>query len=805
MKLSVNWLKDYIKIHETDKEIAERLTATGLEVEAVEVFKSQPPADFVVTGKVTKVSSHPDADKLKLTEVDTGDGKIKKIVCGAPNVAEGQIVVVALPGAELKLNDGNKLKIKVSKIRGQESEGMICSEAELGLGSGHAGIMVLDDTTKTGIPAQEVFKPYKDTVLEIGLTPNRGDAASHIGSARDLAAVYGKKLSMPDVTNIKVETGLDEPVKVQLEDSSACIRYSHLLIQNVKVIPSPQWLQNRLKAVGVKPMNLIVDLTNYVMLECGQPLHAFDLNKLGNKQITVAYAKKGEKFKTLDGKERELDGTELMIKDGKQSIAMAGVMGGENSEISDKTTSIFIESACFDASTIRKASKRHQLFTDASFRYERGADVNITIYALRRFASLLFACLPEIEIGTIGDLYPKPVSPAKVDLRYEQLNSLAGQVIPHKDVTKILSGLDFEILESDDMGLLLEVPTCKTDVTRPVDVIEEILRIYSYNRIEPDGHIRTVMQESSDIWKEDRKNRISSYLCHNGFHEILSSSLVNSDKYQHLHGWAKHIKMINALSKDLDVMRHSITGSGLAAIIHNINRQQQNLKLFEYGRAYTKGPAHTYHEQEHIGIWMTGLTAVDNWHSAERKLDFFDLKAYLINILKVCGLAYGETQSIENDKDFAFGLSLDLNGWHLAEFGMLSPALVREWGIKQPVFHARLNADALLSVSEGAQQISYMEIPRFPTVRRDLSLVISGNVSFEEIKMLILKEGGKLIQDVSVFDVYEGEQLKKGERSYAIKLLINDASRTLKDKQIDQLMKNVVDLLEAKLKIKVRQ
>lgn len=815
MKISYNWLKNYIDTNIDYKELSVILTNTGLEVEGIEHFQSvKGGLEGLVIGKVVEKGKHPDADRLSVTKVDVGTGELLPIVCGAPNVDSGQMVVVATVGTTLY--DGDKeFKIKKGKIRGQVSNGMICAEDEIGLGSAHDGIMVLSNDAKIGQQAKEYFEVEDDIVFEIGLTPNRIDGASHIGVARDLAAWFSleKKTGykMPSVDAFKVDN-TDNHIGISLETPEACKRYAGVTISGIEIKESPDWLKNYLKAIGLNPINNVVDITNFVLHETGQPLHAFDADKIKGKQVIVKTLEKGSKFVTLDEQERELNENDLMICNQEEGMCIAGVFGGAKSGVTDKTTSIFLESACFDAVYVRKTSKRHVLQTDASFRFERGVDPNITIYALKRAALLIKELAGGSISSEIVDVYPNPVPDHRVNVKYKNIDRLIGAQIPHDKIKSILESLEIKIVEGNDDALVLDVPPYRVDVTREADVIEEILRIYGYNNIAVNTDVKSTISYAPKPDKNKWKNIISDLLSNKGFNEAMSNSLTKSSYFENLESYKAEntVKILNPLSSDLDALRQTLLFGGLEAVIYNENRKNQDLKLYEFGNCYfinrenTEGNTlNKYYEENHLAVFITGNKNNANWNIGSEKSDFYGLKTYTEQVLKRLGYSIEsfKTEEISNDI-FDFGLSYQFGNKSFVQFGLVSNKLRKSFGLDKEVYYADFNWDVLMNKLPGVTQ--FKAISKFPEVSRDLALLVDKSVKFSRIKELAFKSERKLLKKVSIFDIYEGEKLGEGKKSYAVNFILQDEFKTLKDKQIDKIMNNFIRVFEKELGAKLR-
>ena len=818
MKVSYNWLKDYINTRLPAKEAARILTDTGLEVEGMEEFSSvEGGLEGLVVGRVTSCEQHPNADKLSMTKVDIGGNRELPIICGAPNVAEGQKVVVAPVGTTLFMN-GKAQKLKKTKIRGEVSEGMICAEDEVGLGNSHEGIIVLSDDARVGQPVKDYFEVEQDTVLEFDLTPNRIDGASHIGAARDLAAYLNLKeaptsLQLPEVDPFHKDTeGL--AIDVEIADPEGCPRYSGLTLTGVKVGPSPQWLQNRLKAIGLNPINNLVDISNFVLMETGHPLHFFDADQIQGKKVIIQTLAEGTPFRTLDDQQRKLSGEDLMICDTQKPICIAGVLGGSETGVSQNTTNIFIESAYFNPKYIRNTTKRHALSTDASYRFERGADPGNTLFALKRAALLV----KEMAGGTISsdiiDKYPRPVEPVEVELHFDHLKQIAGQDIPADQIKKILHSLDIETKEESETSMNLSIPTYRVDVTREVDVIEEILRIYGYNQIETSEKLNASLTYLEGIDKEKYQDSISTLLTGKGFYEIMSNSLTKSAYYKDLPTFPENklVYLHNPLSQDLDCMRQTLLFGGLEAISHNINRQRPNLRLFEIGNCYERlarpteqaHPLEQYKEQTHLGLFMTGSFTRESWTTDQQEVNFFHMKGMVEAILDKMGFQTTgfKKEEVENEV-FTQVLRYKMKKQTIAEVGMIAGKMLKRFDIENPVFYGDLRWEKLLELAEH-NTVTYQEISKYPEVRRDLALLVDQNVRFEQIEALAYQSERKVLKDVSLFDVYQGEKIGKHKKSYAVSFILQDEKQTLKDKQIDKIMDKLMRTFKDKLGAEIR-
>ncbi len=795
MKISYNWLKDYIPTDLTPEAMAEVLTDTGLEVGGIEPFESIPGGlKGIVIGEVLSCEPHPNADRLKKTTVNVGNGEPLHIVCGAPNVAVGQKVPVATVGTIL-YNGKESFEIRKSKIRGEVSEGMICAEDELNLGGSHDGIMVLEQDAQPGTPASEYFNIQNDYVIEVDLTPNRTDAMSHYGVARDLRAALirhgheGLDLKLPPVSDFKIDH-TDLPIEVVIEDPEACPRYAGVSLTDVKVGPSPEWLQNRLKAIGIGPINNIVDITNYVLHETGHPLHAFDADKIIGNKVIVKKLKDGTRFTTLDEKERKLDGEDLMICNEKEGMCIAGVFGGLHSGVTENTTRIFLESAYFNPVSIRKTAKRHGLSTDASFRYERGVDPEMELYALKRAALLMRELAGAKTAMEIVDENPVPLNGFEVHFNLDNMNRLIGQEIDADMVHRILNALEIRIKAESGKNLVLEVPAYRADVQREIDVIEEVLRIYGFNAIDmPEKMNISVAQ--TDIRDEARyREKVSEALTNRGFSEIMNNSLTKGTYFERWGFKAEEsVMMLNPLSQDLNAMRQSLLFGGLESVARNSNRQRPNLRLYEFGKTYHKMPD-AYVEKSHLGIWVSGTESPENWKVKDQPSDFYTLKAQVSQILSTLGL---ETEEKETEHPlFDYALSLFLNQREVITLGKVKAELTRQMDIKQEVFFADFDW-SYLSQKARKKKIQFEEMPRFPEVRRDLALLLDKKVAYSDLKLAAEKTERKLLRAVNLFDVYEGKNLPEGKKSYALSFTLRDDEKTLNDKQVDKVMSKILD------------
>jgi phenylalanyl-tRNA synthetase beta chain len=808
MKISYNWLKQFIKTDWSPEKTGELLTDLGLEIEGIEPFQSVKGAlEGIVVGEVLTCIQHPNADRLKLTTVNIGVGEPVQIVCGAPNVAVGQKVPVATIGTTLYSDKGEAWTIKKGKIRGEESHGMICAEDELGLGKSHEGILVLDATCIVGTPLSDIYEIENDYVFEIGLTPNRADAMSHYGTARDLKAGLLQKdinteLITPSVSSFHVNNRTLK-IDVDVVNKELAPRYCGLTISGLTVVESPLWLQNRLKAIGITPKNNIVDVTNYVLHDLGQPLHAFDAQKIIGNKIIVKTLPKGSKFTTLDDIERALHEEDLMICDAEKPMCIAGVFGGITSGVTNTTTSIFLESAYFDPISIRKSAKRHGLNTDASFRFERGIDPNITEYALKRAALLILEVAGGEITSDLIDFYPKKIEDYQVRLSFENTKKLIGEEIPRDIIKRILMSLDIKINNVTETGLGLTVPAYRNDVTREADIIEEILRVYGYNNISTTEKLNASISNSSRFEDYKLQNIIGDQLAAQGFFEIMSNSLT-SPKYvslsEHL-SETHNIKMLNPLSNDLGVMRQSLLFSGLEAVSYNINRKRNELKLFEFGKTY-----HNYsssrEELKHLSVLVTGNRTSERWTSQVQKSDFFYLKGIITAILERLGLYDFKTSPIKNDL-LSEGIELSLGKTKLVEFGIVNKKVLKHFGISQEVLFADFNWDNVITMAK-QNTVVFKDISKYPKVRRDFALLLDEHISFEQIDTIAKQTEKQLLKDVDLFDVYQGKNLPKGKKSYAVSFTIQDDTKTLTDKQIDKIMSQLQANFEQQLGAELR-
>ena len=801
MKISYNWLKQFIKIDCKSEETAALLTDLGLEVEIVDKYQSvKGGLEGIVVGHVLTCIQHPDADRLKITTVDLGNGVPVQIVCGAANVAAGQKVPVATIGTILYDATGAAFTIKKGKIRGQESHGMICAEDELGLGESHDGIMILDETLAPGTPAATVFKIENDEVFEIGLTPNRADAMSHLGTARDLRAGMlqngvNVELITPSVSNFRVDKRTLK-IDIDIKEPKLAPRYCGVTISGIEVKPSPAWLQNRLKAIGLNPKNNIVDVTNYVLHELGQPLHAFDASKINGK-IVVQTLSSGTKFTTLDDIERTLHEEDLMICDEKGPLCIAGVFGGKKSGVSENTNAIFLESAYFNPVSIRKTAKRHQLNTDASFRFERGIDPNITEYALKRAALLIQEVAGGEITSDVVNVYPKKIEDFSVFLNFSKVAKIIGQELPKDTIKKILVSLDIKVNSVSDAGLGLTIPSYRVDVQREIDVIEELLRVYGYNNIDFSKKLNATVSKSPRNEDYKIQNVIASQLNSQGFNEMMANSLTSASyvALSETLNPANNVTMLNPLSADLATMRQSLLFSGLEAISYNINRKNSDLKLFEFGKTYHNYLA-GYEEKKHLTLFLSGNRTQENWANAQKPSDFFMFKGYVNGILSRLGIQKTQNMPVTSDV-FSEGIAISVGTEIVVELGVVKKSIGKHFGIKQEVFFADFNWNLILKLI--ATKIKYTEIPKYPEVRRDLALLIDQAVTYDSIYTIARQTEKTLLKDINLFDVYEGNNLPEGKKSYALSFTIQDSAKTLTDVQIDKIMNKLQTNFETEL------
>lgn len=820
MNISYNWLKDYLDFDLQPDEVAAALTSIGLETGGVEEVQTiKGGLEGLVIGEVLTCEEHPNSDHLHITTVNVGGAEPLQIVCGAPNVAAGQKVVVAVNGT--KLYDGDEcFTIKRSKIRGVESNGMICAEDEIGIGTDHAGIIVLPADAVVGTPAKEYYNVKSDYVLEVDITPNRVDATSHFGVARDLAAYLkqnGKpaNLKRPSVNAFKIDDEVPA-IEVVVENKEACLRYSGITIKNVTVKESPEWLQNRLKVIGLRPINNVVDITNYILHGVGQPLHSFDADKIKGNKVVVRSATEGAKFVTLDGVERTLTDRDLMICNVEEPMCIAGVFGGLDSGVTEQTKNVFLESATFHPTWIRKTARRFGLNTDASFRYERGLDPNQTVEVMKRAALLIQEVAGGTITGAIQDIYPVPVAPYRVELTYDKVNTLIGKVIPVETVKSILESLEMKIVSETAEGLVIDVPVYRIDVQRDVDVIEDILRIYGYNNVEFSDNVKSNLSYQTPTDRSYKlQNLISEQLCGCGFNEILNNSLTRSAYYDNLSTYpVSHcVMLMNPLSADLNCMRQTLLFGGLESVEHNAKRKNGNIRFFEFGNCYDYNIDHKkedetlaeFSEDYRLGLWVSGSRVDNNWAHPNEKSSVYELKAYVENILVRLGVNLQKVifGNLANDI-YSAGLSITTSsGRQLGTMGIVSPKICKELDIETDVYYAELSWTLLMKEIKKSK-VTFSEISKFPAVKRDLALLLEKNVQFAEIEKIATESERKLLKDVALFDVYEGKNLPAGKKSYAVSFYLQDEGKTLNDKQIDAIMKKIQTNLEQKLGAQLR-
>ncbi len=820
MNISYNWLKEYVSFDLTPAEVAEALTSIGLEVGGVEEVQSiKGGLEGIVIGEVLTCEPHPNSDHMHITTVNLGSGDPVQIVCGAPNVAAGQKVVVATLGT--KLYDGDEcFTIKKSKLRGVESLGMICAEDEVGLGTSHDGIMVLPADAVPGTPAKDYFNIKSDYVLEVDITPNRADACSHYGVARDLYAYLvqaGKATSLtrPSDDAFCVDNQ-DLPIAIEVADTTACPRYAGVTVKGVTVKESPAWLQDKLRLIGLRPINNVVDVTNYILHAYGQPLHCFDADKIKGGKVIVKTMPQDTPFVTLDGVERKLDAHDLMICNAEEPMCMAGVFGGLDSGSTETTKNVFLESAYFNPTVVRKTARRHGLNTDSSFRFERGIDPNSVIYCLKQAAMLI----KELAGGTISmdikDLYPHPIADFTVDLNYQYVHDLVGKTIPVETIKRIVTSLEMKILSETSEGITLQVPAYRVDVQRPCDVVEDILRIYGYNNVEIPTTLKSSLTVKGEVdqWQK-MQNLISEQLVGCGFNEILNNSLTKSAYYDGLETYpSQHLVMLmNPLSSDLNCMRQTLLFGGLESIRHNVNRKCADLKFFEFGNCYyyhadKKNPEKSlaaYSENNHLALWVTGKRVSNSWAHPEENSSVYELKAYVLNIFTRLGLNLGSVVfgNLSNDI-YSVAVTVQTRGGKLlATYGVLTKKLQKAFDLDNEVYYAEINWHELMKAVKNVK-VSYTEISKYPAVKRDLALLLDKNVQFAEVEKIAYDTERKLLKAVELFDVYEGKNLEPGKKSYAVSFLLQDEHATLNDKQIDKIMQKLIANLENKLGAKLR-
>ena len=808
MKVSYSWIKDYLNVELSAEDCAKVLTDTGLEVEGIQEIESiKGGLKGLVVGEVLTCEQHPNADRLQITNVDVGSETLQ-IVCGAPNVAAGEKVVVATVGTTLYDDKGEPFKIKKGKIRGEDSIGMICGADEIGMGAPQDGIMVLDGNVKSGIKASEYFDLETDTIFEIGLTPNRSDAMGHIGVALDLRAglaAQGQKLELtkPSVEAFKVDHS-DLIINVEVEDQEACPRYAGVTISGLQVKESPEWLRRRLEALGLSPVNNVVDVTNYVLHETGNPLHAFDASKIKGNKIVVKTLVKDTKFTTLDEQEYKLDASDLMICNAEDPMCIAGVFGGLESCVTEQTTSIFLEAAFFNPVSVRKTAKRHTLNTDASFRFERTVNPNTVIWALKRAVLLI----QEVAGGSVSseviDIYPTPIENFIVDFSYDKCDKLIGEAINRTSIKDILANLEIQVLEENAGGLKLSVPPYRSDVQREVDVIEEILRIYGYNNIGIKGRINTSLSIVPKPDSHKVQEQISDLLTSNGFHEALCNSLTKASYTNGLDSFNKdsQVVLMNPLSQDLNAMRQTLLFGGLESLAYNINRKESNVLLYEFGKTYNRY-GDDFVEERRLAMWMTGNKQEENWNVSNAKVDFFHMKGMVEKLLQKLGLNKGVSLSQIQTDILSEGLLYKIRKKKVVEVGLVRNSILKNFGVKQEVIYADLNWDLIMEMLKN-QNAKYKEVSKFPAVRRDLALLLDKQIAFAEIESIALRSDKNFLKEVNLFDVYEGDKLPEDKKSYALSFIFRDEEKTLTDKVVDKSILKIFKSLEQQLKVELR-
>lgn len=799
MKISYNWLKQFVHIEKSPQELSLILTDIGLEVESLEKVQAVVGGlEGLLIGEVKSCAQHPNADRLRVTQVDVGGEALLHIVCGAPNVAAGQKVVVAPVGATVFPLEAEPFKIKESKIRGELSQGMICAEDEIGLGKGHDGIMVLEEQAAVGLLAKNFFNLPDDYVYEIGLTPNRADAASHLGVARDLAAFFRTSPIEINTDAFKVNHQ-NLNIQVEVEDTAACPRYSSLCISGVRVAESPSWLKDQLKVIGIRPINNIVDITNYVLHGLGQPLHAFDADKITGQKVLVKKGLDQTSFLTLDGLERKLSAEDLMICNAEQPMCIAGVFGGASSGITESTTNVFLESAYFNAVSVRKTSKRHGLKTDASFRYERGTDPEITVLALK-YAALLIQEIAGGEIASeISDIYPQPVEPYRFDVAYKGITRLIGADIPHEEIKAIILALGIRVSKEDEAVLSLEVPSYKVDVTRECDITEEVLRIYGYNQIAIPSKINASLAYTQKPDKEFVQNTIADMLSAQGYYEIWCNSLT---KLSYSKNSEEAVQILNPLSSDLNAMRQSLLHPALESVAYNIKHKTADVKFYEFGKSYhfVEGK---YKERQHLALILSGANEKEQWNQKPQAVDFYSIKAVVDAVLNRLGINTYQTDESQNP-ELSYGLKYFRGPQSLVEFGAVHPRELQLTDVDKPVYYAVFDWELILQAIR-KNRILNQEVSKYPAVRRDLSMLIDQSVSFDTLKSIAFKTDKKLIKSVQIFDVYVGAKLPEGKKSYALNFTLQDPNQTLNDKQIEGVMDKLIQNFTQQAKAEIRK
>jgi phenylalanyl-tRNA synthetase beta chain len=799
MKISYNWLKQFIQTDQTPQELSLILTNIGLEVESLDTVQAVAGGlEGLTIGQVLTCVQHPNADRLRVTTVDVGAAEPLHIVCGAPNVAAGQKVVVATVGTTVYPNEGEPFKINKSKIRGEVSEGMICAEDEIGLGISHDGIMVLPEDTLIGQAAKSYFKLEDDYLFEIGLTPNRADAASHLGVARDLAAYFRSKVQMPDVSTFKTD---NESLKIEVEvkDTAACPRYSSVSISGVTVKNSPDWLQDKLKVIGIRPINNIVDITNYVLHDLGVPLHAFDADQIIGGKVFVQKCAEGTPFVTLDGVERKLSAEDLMICNAEKPMCIAGVFGGKDSGVSESTSNIFLESAYFNSVSVRKTAKRHGLKTDASFRFERGTDPEMTVVALKRAALLIQELAGGTVSATVSDIYPEKIAPFQVEVSYKNINRLIGAEIPDAEIKSIITALDIKVLTATENGLDLEVPRYRVDVTRECDITEEVLRIYGYNNIEIPSKINASLSYSTKPNKEQTQHVIADMLTANGFLEIWCNSLTKGAYSKNLD---EAVQILNPLSSDLNVMRQGLLLPAMESVAYNQNRKTADIKFYEFGKTYHL-INEKYVERPRLLVLLSGAYQPEQWNQKGGSVSFYHLKAAVDAVINRLGIGTYQTEELQ-DENFAYGLKYFRGNQTIVSFGAATAADKKQADVDKEVFYADFDWALLLDLVR-KNKIVNKEVSKYPAVRRDLSMLVDTAVTFDVLKSIAFKTEKKLIQNIQVFDVYVGDKLPEGKKSYALNFTLQDEDQTLTDKQIDAVMQKIITNLAQSANAEIRK
>lgn len=803
MTISYNWLSDYLPTTLSPEKLSDILTSIGLEVESLERYEEvKGSLEGLIIGEVIEVKPHPNADKLKLALVNIGETEPLHIVCGAPNVAEGQKVVVARVGTTIYPLNGNPVTMKAAKIRGEESLGMICAEDEIGLGENHEGILVLDGEAVPGTPAASYFEPEEDWTYEIGLTPNRMDATSHIGVARDVCAWLSAEKneivipSIPDIDQFKVDNHHAE-FSVEVENPVACPRYTGISLSDIHVGESPDWLKKKLDSIGVRPINNVVDITNFVLHECGQPLHAFDGDAIFEKKVIIKNLPEGTAFVTLDGQERKLDASDLMICDAREGMCIAGVFGGLRSGVTEKTKNIFLESACFDKVTIRRTSFRHDLRTDAAMRFEKGVDISGVQYALKRAVNLMKEICGASVTSDIIDVYPNPRPQTIVSLNYSYLHRLSGKAYEPERVKTILTSLGFEVIEQDDSGLQLAVPYSKSDILLPADLVEEVMRIDGYDQISMPTRISMAPSPTIKPDPEVVREKVAAYLTGNGFYEIFTNSITNSSYFE---GQPGLIKLMNSLNTELDVMRPSLLETGLEAVAHNLNHKQTDLLLFEFGRVYTQRDG--FEEREVLALLATGNKLPENWISPTAKTDNPFIKGHILNICHLLGAAVEINPAASGTLDH--GQDILIEGKTAGKCGHVADQKLKDFDIRQPIWYAELDWKTLVKM-RGKANVRYRELPRYPSMRRDLALILDESISFAEVERAARTIKSNIVESIDLFDVFKSPKLGVGKKSYAVSFTFVHREKTLTDKEIDKVMEKLINAFERNLGAEIRK